>query len=1148
MRIENLNHPLFLFNKNHEIIQINSEAAKLLIGSSNILMGLRFAQKEMNKKLYWLKIKVEKFSQSHQIETSCKLLITTQLAQQKFEAKLSRRGEETLVILRKIVEPKGHQYKLEEKRFKIPKYALAIANLSGNLTYVNQDFLEMWRYENELEVLGQSFFSFWQVQKEFHSSSNQQADSLLETMNNSDQGISELVGKRKDGSLFNAQVSTNLIRNEANIPIYALILIMNITEQKAPEESLQKLLRLYTNLTQSVPVGIFQTDREGEWIYVNEKALSMAGMTLDTAIGTGWINYIHDEDKKRVLNQWTQSRQTKTALWTEYRYPHSDGTNTWVLAQAIPETDEQGEIVAYLGTLTDITERKNAEDITNQLNAEMQAIFDAFPDILFRVDEKGIILDYKTQDYSYLYCSPQECIGKTVQEVLTEPVGNLLYQGIQKALQTGEVASIEYCLIIAEKKRFFEARIVQLTSDETIAVVRDISDRKHSELALKESEERLKTIISTNPNGLVILDPDGKVLFVNPAAKTLFGRKTEDLMGRILGIPIIVNNYSEIEILQPTGKLVIARMRLVKINWEEKEAFLASLVDVTDLQQAQEQLKILYQATEQSPVSVVITDAEGNIEYVNAKFEQLTGYSRQEVIGENPRILKSGKTSRQEYRYLWQTLISGKEWHGEFHNRKKNGELFWEAASISPIKNQEGVITHFVGIKEDITERKQQEITLAYQANYDALTGLPNRFLAIDRLKQAILQAERQNKRVALMFIDLDHFKNVNDTLGHEYGDLLLQQVSQRLSDCLRKSDTVARLGGDEFLIIIANLEQPNHCKVIASKILATLEKPFDLLGEEAFISASIGITLYPDDGHDVSVLMRNADAAMYLGKRGGRNDFKFYTIGMNEEAQSRVRIEKLLRHALQENEFYIVYQPIIELKSDTVIGAEALLRWHNSELGQVNPDQFISIAEETGLITELGAWVISQACQEVVTWRTQGSPIWVAVNLSPRQFREAKLLEIITNAIRVNGITNHCLELEITEKLLLEDFPGSQGLINQLHQMNFRLSIDDFGTGYSALSYLIKFPFNRLKIDRSFIADLCHNPEVLGLVKTIIAMGHGLKLEVIAEGVETSEQANILKNQGCDYAQGYFFSPPLVSEQFQGYLQIHNPKINFSQ
>lgn len=1013
--------------------------------------------------------------------------------------------------------------------------AIAIGDLEGNLTYINHAFLQMWGYEHQEEVLGQPFLKFWQIRKK----AKEVISSISSSQDSHGHWLGELVGRRKDGSLFDAQVSANLVTNGEAVSICMIISVMDITQQKAAEISLKKLLRLYTNLTKVAPVGIFRADLQGNYIYANNKTCQIVGGSMEDLLGTGWSNYLYDEDRGKVIKEWTQAIHNKTTFRGEYRYQNQEGNLIWVLAQTIAEVDEQGEVISYVGTLTDITERKQAEEATNQINAEMQAIFDTFPDLFFRVNSEGIILDYRTHNESDLYALPSQFLGKKIQDVLPYPVGNKLCKAVRKTLKTQSLVSIEYYLTIEEQKTFFEARIVPFNDNQAIAIARNITTRKQVEIALRESEERLRTIIVNDPTGLIILDTHGKVIFVNPAAETLFGRTSEQLMGEILGIPIVINDFTEIAIPQPKGKLIIARMRFVKTIWEGKPTFLASLTDITDLKEAEEQLHILHQATEQSPVSIVITDADGNIEYVNPKFEEVTGYSKEEVLGNNPRILKTGNSSSEEYKLLWETISSGREWHGEFYNRKKNGELFWEAASISPIKNQEGMITHFVGIKEDITERKAQEATLAYQANYDALTGLPNRFLAMDRLRQCINQAERNKTRVAVMFIDLDHFKDVNDTLGHEYGDLLLQQASHRLLDSLRKSDTVARLGGDEFLVIIYDLEEVNQCKQIASKILLTLEKPFNLSGEEAFISASIGITIYPDDGNDVSLLMRNADAAMYKGKRGGRNDFKFYTAGMNEAAHHRLRLENFLRYAINKQELFVVYQPFIDLKCNRVVGAEALLRWRNPELGPVSPDQFIPIAEETGLITELGAWVLSQACQEAAFWQTPARSLWVAVNLSPRQFRDPNFLDVIIQAVERSGISTNCLELEITEKLLLEDVPGAKGLLDQLHHQNFRLSIDDFGTGYSSLSYLTKFPFQVLKIDRSFIANVPDNPEFVGLVKTIIAMGHGLNLKVVAEGVETEAQARFLLSEGCDYAQGYFFSRPIESAEFRHYLSV---------
>ncbi|MGK7944513.1 MAG: putative bifunctional diguanylate cyclase/phosphodiesterase [Microcystaceae cyanobacterium] len=664
-----------------------------------------------------------------------------------------------------------------------------------------------------------------------------------------------------------------------------------------------------------------------------------------------------------------------------------------------------------------------------------------------------------------------------------------------------------------------------------------IAQSQQQVLELKELTNQLKTVINANQNGLLVIDDQGVVLLANPAAEQLFGRSQDELFGEVLGLPLTNNELTEIEILKPDHTLTIAQLQVVSLSWQRKAAYLVSLTNITENKRIDEQMEVLWRAIEQSPSTVVITNAKGEIEYVNPKFEILTGYSRQEVLGQNPRLLKSGLIPDETYEQLWDTVASGEEWHGELCNMKKNGELFWEIASISPILNYEGQITHFVGIKEDITQRKRQEEQLAYQANYDALTQLPNRFLVFDRLQQAIKQANRLEQQVAVMFLDLDHFKEVNDTLGHDIGDQLLIQTAQRLSSCVRKSDTVARLGGDEFLVILTNLRSYKQAEIVARKIIKRLAEPFYLNKEKLFISTSVGITLYPNDGGDMDILLRNADTAMYGAKQDGRNGFKFFTVTMNEKSQQRRKIADNLRLALQKNEIYPVYQPIVELSSQRIVGAEALMRWENDHLGVINPHQFIPIAEETGIIVELGAWMLHQACNMVSQWLNHQPQFWVSVNVSSRQFRERYLLDTIDSTIQQYHLPRHCLELELTEHILLEDTPTSTGLIQQLHKMGIRLSLDDFGTGYSSLSCLKKLPFNVLKIDQSFMADIPHDPDGVSIVKTIITMAHSLNLKAIAEGIETREQAEFLRECGCDYGQGYYFSQPMLAEQFTEFL-----------
>ncbi len=664
-----------------------------------------------------------------------------------------------------------------------------------------------------------------------------------------------------------------------------------------------------------------------------------------------------------------------------------------------------------------------------------------------------------------------------------------------------------------------------------------IREIEKKEIALTESKKRLKTIINTDVKGIIVVDQEGKILFVNPATEKLFKRDSKTMLEETFGIPLVLGKLTELEIPQSPGKLRKVQMSVVEIDWENQPAYLVSLIDVTEQRKLEEKLRILYLASEQSPASIVITDAQGNIQYVNPKFEEVSGYKKEEVLGKNPRILKSGSTSSEEYRKMWETITSGKEWVGEFHNQKKTGELYWEKALISPILDSTGIITHFVAVKEDITVKKEQEQLLQYQATYDNLTNIPNRAFALQKLEADINYAKKTQKKLGLMFVDLDHFKDVNDSLGHEFGDELLKETAQRLQNVLRKTDLVARLGGDEFLILIPEVENPIDLQKIAAKIIHSLQKAFHIKGYSVFVSASVGITIFPEDGNTAKILMRNADTAMYDSKRSGRNTFSFFTPAMNRAVLNKIKVEKNLINALKNNEFQVFYQPVIHLNSGQIVSAEALLRWYNQELGYISPDRFIPIAEETGFIVDLGQWLLSFVCREAANWQKHHC-LSVAINLSPRQFRDKNLINYISDALRESKLSPYSLHLEITENLLLDDIPLVSECLIKISQMNIGLSLDDFGTGYSSLSYLRKFPFQILKIDKSFITDLTTNIQTELLVKAIIAMAKSLNLKVIAEGIETKEQLELLKTYGCDYGQGYLFSKPLSSLDFRLFLE----------
>jgi diguanylate cyclase (GGDEF)-like protein/PAS domain S-box-containing protein len=563
-----------------------------------------------------------------------------------------------------------------------------------------------------------------------------------------------------------------------------------------------------------------------------------------------------------------------------------------------------------------------------------------------------------------------------------------------------------------------------------------------------------------------------------------------------------------------------------------------------------ENLNKLSQAIEQSPVSVMITDLEGNIEYVNPQLCKITGYKEAELIGKNPRILKSGHTPEIQFKNMWKAITSGKSWSGELYNKKKNGELFWENVTVAPIKNKENISTHYLAIKEDISLRKDYEERLLYQASFDKLTDLPNRTLAYDRISQAIAIAAREQKHIALLYMDFDHFKNINDTLGHGAGDEFLRYMAGRLKGCVRDFDTVARLGGDEFLIMLVEINEGENghqlsfedvVKRKTEEILVRVAKPCVIHEMEFSVTASVGIAIFPQGGDDPHVLLRNADTAMYRSKRKGRNTYEVFTPEMSDVIMKRVEIDNKLRRALEHGDFYLKYQALMDTRTQTIIGAEALIRWEDEELGEISPEDFVPLAEESGLIVDIGNWVLDTALADVKKWRERSDfkDFYVAINLSSRQFRGKDMVKNISDYLNKHDLPGTSLELEITERLLMKDVPHVVDILNRFKEMNIRLSIDDFGTGYSSLSYLKRFPFDVLKIDKTFITDIGEDPDDTALCDAIIAMAHSLGLSIIGEGVENKVQFDFLNQRGVETVQGYYVSKPMVHDEFMKFIAI---------
>ncbi|WP_324282769.1 EAL domain-containing protein [Cyanobacterium aponinum UTEX 3222] len=664
----------------------------------------------------------------------------------------------------------------------------------------------------------------------------------------------------------------------------------------------------------------------------------------------------------------------------------------------------------------------------------------------------------------------------------------------------------------------------------------EIEARKNAQISQQKAEKKLKTIINNHFHSMVVLDLDGKVLFLNEEAEKLFNRTHEQMVGDTLGIPLELNKISELEILRSQSELITVEMRAVPIIWNDDNAYLLSFIDISEKKKMEQELKILYRASEQSPASIVITNVEGNIQYVNSKFETVSGYKKEEVIGKNPRVLKSGYTHETDYKNLWKTISNGKEWQGEFHNKRKNGELYWERALISPIFNSVGAITHYIAVKEDITEEKQQQLLLKYQAKYDYLTKIPNRNYALEKVHKLLNQAEENKYNTGLMFIDLDHFKEVNDTLGHDFGDELLVEATMRMKGELRSTDLLARLGGDEFFIVIPIVQSRHELQIIANKIIQILKKPFYIFQEKIFISASIGITIFPEDGQELKQLIRNADLAMYQSKKNGRDQFQFYQYDMNKVDIGKSTLEKNFLNAISNDEFKIVYQPVIDIFTGKIVSAEALVRWENKDLGLIYPEKFIPFLEKNGLILVLEQWILETIINDLKFWERY-EDLLISINLSEYQFKNAKMVKNIKDLTGKKQLRQCNLCIEIKEEYLEENKKFIDSIFNDINSINIEFCLDNFGAGLTSISNLSKFPFKHLKIDQCLVQSLPRNSQNKNIIKSIIAVANILNIKVTAKGIESKAQLDSLRALGCHYGQGYFFSQPLSALNFITYL-----------
>ncbi len=1047
------------------------------------------------------------------------------------------------------------------------------------------------------------------------------------------------------------------------------------------QQTLETLQAIIDNSTDA----IFVKDLDGRYQVANtglsrllQKPVSEILQATDFDLfPEGIAQQFHEDDRRIMASEKTETYEEDVATPTD-TLPYLTTKGPLII---------NGKIRGVFGIARDISSLKQSEErLQHSLNEaklredELEAIFEALPDLFFLMSLDGTVLEYRAQKTSDLYQPPEVFLGKRMQDLLPPELGNRITQQLELIRKGRRQLSIEYDLPLPHGLKHFEARFIRLEEeDEVICLARDITTqhtaqkalvesqerlleaehiaqmgnweldintgiadwseevlditgvdpeqelgpaflstivnpedwqmveaslnaaitegtpheveyrikrpadggerwlyckaerkldsegkpekltgiaqditlKKQSQAALQQSEESLRSVVGNMPVMLDAVDEQGNILVWNSEAERVTGYSAEEMLHNPKAWEMLYPDREYREKMatewQQRGdhrnwlwKIRAKDGRDLYIEWSNISnqfpipgwASWGIGIDVTHRIQSEERQRLAASVFDNTDGGVVITDANSKVIEVNRAFTDILGYTRDEVIGKNPRMWSSGRHDRNFYRNLWESLSETGHWRGEIWNRRKDGSIFPEWLNISSVRDEHNRLTHYVAVFTDISQIKHSQEQLDHLAHHDALTDLPNRLLLNERLEQAIKHAGRHSTQFAIIFLDLDNFKHINDSLGHTFGDQLLYDVANQLIDTVRQDDTVARIGGDEFVLIMEDIERPISAATAAEKVMSIFSQPFHLQEHEVRVTASLGISLYPRDGETASELLSNADAAMYRAKQEGRDNYQFYTRELTRNAFERVLLENSLRQAIDQQELYLLYQPQYDLRSGEVTGLEALVRWKHPELGTISPARFIPIAEECGLIHPIGQWVLETACRQGSEWLRQELEFGrIAVNISGQQIQRGNLLYDVSKALSGSELPANRLELEVTEGFIMDHATYTVEQLNHLRELGITLAIDDFGTGYSSLSYLKKLPFHKVKLDQSFVRDIPEDPNDMAISDAVIAMSRSLGLTVIAEGVETREQESFLRDAGCQEVQGFLFSRPLEAE-----------------
>jgi diguanylate cyclase (GGDEF)-like protein/PAS domain S-box-containing protein len=936
----------------------------------------------------------------------------------------------------------------------------------------------------------------------------------------------------------------------------------DVTAELRAEQALRESEQLFAHLFHSSPQAMALSRLSGQvLIEVNAAWCELSGLSRDEAIGRSVpeLDLIENPEARETIRRGLESNGAVRDVQLRFRR-RGGGTADVLYSGAVVELRGERCVV---GSLIDMSERNSAERELRESRERFEAMFRGSPQPLaISAWGDGRVLAVNDAWVRTFGFAPEDLQGRSFAEIglwVDLDSRKRMYDTVQA---TGLVRDFECSWRKANGEivdvLFFGQRAELGGETVLLSTSMDVTERKRAERLLTESEQRFSKIFHSSPVPVVISDPaDGRYVEVNHAWVGFFGYSREEVVGRSpveIGIWLSPEDRAdfatrlaaggtarnlEYRMRKRSGEIADVLVSSDAIDLAGEQRLLTSVMDITELKRAERQLKMSERRfrdfAEAAGEYVWETDVQGRYSYVSRRVEQVLGYSPEELYGRKPTDLMPPGEADRVAGLVGELAAQGQPFRNlEFGAFARSGSLVWQLVSGVPILDEVGRVRGYRGTALDITERKRAEHRIEELATRDPLTGLPNRLLLGDRLAQGLLSAQREGDLLAVLFIDLDHFKNVNDTLGHQVGDLLLKEVARRLGGVVRKGDTLSRLGGDEFVIVLEGLKSPDDAGQVAQKILNALATPCVLDGHTLNTAGSVGIAIYPTDGADATTLMRHADTAMYAAKSGGRKNYQFFSSDMNVRATERLKLEEALRGALERGELRVFYQPRVDIMSGRLTGAEALLRWAHPEHGLVGPARFMRVVEETGMIHAFGEWVLQTACNQTKAWNAlHGPPFAVAVNFSAKQFNQA-LLGRVSDALQSSGLEPELLEIEVTERALTRNAEESRSITSKLRELGVRIVVDDFGTGYSSMSELRRLGVHAIKIDRSFVRLMGTSQDDRIVVRAIIDMARSLQLETIAEGVEREAELHLLRDMGCSEYMGNLLLPPVPASEFE--------------